>query len=137
MLKIVKKGALLSAMLLLCCVPVSANAGSVTSDNIVHQYQKDGKYRVQAYFNPSHEIQSGEGYSLTVGKNVKQAYVRAQSDGKKILFVKICGSYDSERQWSAKATSTSTNSIFSTPLAEVTNCATCTQKTYYGWSYFE
>ncbi len=135
MLKFIKKGVMLPIVMLACCIPLSANAGSVTSDDYVHQYDKDSKYYVQAYFNPSHKVQRGEGFGLKVNKNVKQAYVRAQSDGKTVLGVKICGSYDSGRQWSSAARNKSSR-IISTPLESVKDCWTCKQRTYYGWVYF-
>lgn len=135
MLKFIKRGVMLPLVMLACCIPMSVNAASITSDDYVHQYEKSGKFYVQSYFNPSHKVQSGEGFSLTANKYVKQAYVRAQSDGRTVLGVKICGSYDSGRRWSSLATSKS-NKIISTPLESVSQCWTCKQRTNYGWSYF-
>lgn len=113
----------------------TTSMAAVVSDNLVHQYIKNDTYYIQAYFNPSHKVQSGEGYSLKVGKYVKQAYVRVQSDGLTVGPVKICGSYDSQRVYSSAA-STKTNKIMSTSLLNIKDCGTCTQYTNYGWIYF-
>ncbi len=129
----IKKAALAFALTL--AIGATVNAAQVVSDNVVHQGISGGKYYAQAYFNPSHEVQHGEGFSLTEGKHVKQAAVRAKSDGKKVV-VKICSSYDSGWLWSSAASSKKTNKIISTPQATVTDCGTCVQRTSYTWKYF-
>lgn len=108
---------------------------AVISDNVVHSGLSNGDYFIISYFNPSHCIEEGEGYGLTEGKYVKQAYVRAQSDGWTILIVKICASYDSGRTYSIAATSKN-NTIMNTSKVTVPDCKTCTQRLNYGWLYF-
>lgn len=130
-----KKKAIVLSCLLTLALAVSTVMAAVVSDDIAHQYSKDGKYYIQAYFNPSHKVQTGEGYDLTVGKYVKQAYVRVTSDGKKVLGVTICGAYDSQRVYSGAASSKK-NTIMSTSLESISDCSTCVQRTYYGWIYF-
>lgn len=113
-----------------------AFAASVESSNKVWVAEQDGQYVTQAYFDPQHKVLAGEGYGLTEGKRVKQAYVRAKADGKKTIFgIQICGSADTERLYSREAKTWETN-IIETPTARVTKCWTCTQRTYYGWVYF-
>ena len=132
----IKKGILMSLALIACCTPFSANA-SVESDNKAFEgfNKKDKEYFVCAQFNPSQKIQQGEGYDLTANKYVKQAYVRARSDGRTVLGVRICGSYDSGRVYSAAASS-KVNRIYQTPKETVKDCKTCCQRTNYGWVYF-
>lgn len=124
----------------------STVSAAVTSDNEVISGLSNGKYFVVSYFNPSHRVEAGEGYDLKTGRYVKQAYVRAKSDGLTIYYVnqdtgvadipiKICASYDSGRSYSAVATSKK-NTIMKTPKEVVPDCATCTQRLSYGWLYF-
>ncbi len=134
----IKKGILMSLALIACCAPFSANA-SVESDNKAFEGfdKKDKEYFVCAQFNPSQKIQQGEGYDLTANKYVKQAYVRARSDGSTVPLVgiRICGSYDSGRVYSALARN-KVNKIYQTPRETVKDCKTCCQRTNYGWLYF-
>lgn len=120
----------------LMVVTLSVYADKVESDNCVWDKCEDGTYMIQAYFNPSHKIQEGEGYGLESGKNVKQAYVRVKSKGLKLLF-RICGSYDSGRLYSKAASYKWIDKIIATPKGEVKNCSTCVQELYYDWIYFE
>lgn len=113
-----------------------AMAASIVSDDIVYQGSEKGKYYVIAYFNPSHKVQSGEGYNLHANKYVNQAYVRARSAGYSIAGIKICSSYDSGRCYSKKASTPKPNKIMSTPRETVSKCNTCTQTTNYGWLYY-
>lgn len=118
-------------LLITIMLPIStAYAATVVSDNKVHMGTSGNKYYAQAYFNPSHKVEKGEGYSLTSGKYVKQAYVRATSNGSW-----LCGSADTGRQYSALATS-KIDKIISTSEAKVSKCMLCVQKTNYGWQYF-
>lgn len=111
-------------------------ASSVVSDDVVYQGSEKGKYYVIAYFNPSHKVQSDEGYGLKKDKYVKQAYVRAQSAGSSIAGIKICGSYDSGRCYSKCGSASKPNKIISTTRETVTKCNTCIQTTNYGWIYY-
>lgn len=124
------------SLMLVISMGIVVQAASVRSDDVVYQGKTDGKYYVQAYFNPSHKVVKGEGFGLTVGKNVKQAAVRAKSDGKTIFGIKICSSYNSGWSWSTCATSKKKNTIISTPYETVKDCGTCTQRTSYTWKYF-
>ena len=105
---------MLLSFMIITSMGTVVQAASVRSDNVVHQGKTNGKYYVQAYFNPSHKVVSGEGFGLTAGKYVKQAAVRTQSNGKTVLGVKICSSYET-----------------------ITDCSTCVQKTSYKWKYFK
>ncbi len=96
----------------------------------------DGYYSVKAYFNPAHVIQNGEQFDLVAGRNVRQAYVRAQSTGLKILGIRICGTFDTGRLYSRSASTSKPDCIYATPDAEVKDCNTCTQKANYGWIYY-
>ncbi len=122
---------------LMTSLSVYVSAATVESDNKVYMLynEKNKEYTVQSYFNPSHKIVSGEKWSLSVGKNVKQAYVRAQSDGLKAI-IRICGSYDSGRLYSKVASNSKPDTIISTAKASVKKCSTCVQKLNYGWIYY-
>lgn len=116
---------------------VVAKAGaSVESENVVFSGKENGSYFVKAYFQPSHTVLQGEGYGLTPGKNVERAYVRASSDGRTFLGIQWCGSYDSGRLWSPYGRNKQDTRILHTDKASVKDCNLCTQRTYYGWSYF-
>lgn len=133
----IKKNIMLLSCLVSLLISCNIMASSVVSDNVVYQGSEGGKYYVIAYFNPSHKIQSDEGYSLKKGKYVKQAYVRAKSAGCVILGVRICSSYDSGRCYSKSAGASKPDKIISTPKETVSKCNTCTQTTNYGWIYYE
>jgi len=123
--------------IVLAVVPAMA---AVESDNKVYLLYDPSTdyYKAQAYFSPGHKVESGEGYDLEAGKKVKQAYVRARADGLKVLGIKICSSYDSQRRYSRECSSSESNStaIVSTPEAKVKYCGTCTQRLNYGWVYY-
>ena len=124
-------------ILAIALITSMAFAANVTSDNKVWQAKANGKYKIQAYFNPQHTVVDGEGYSLKPGRRVKQAYVRAQSEGCKtpIFGITICSAVDTGRCYSKVAKKTDRN-IFSTPEASVVDCSFCKQTTNYGWVYF-
>ena len=118
---------------------INCEAKVTSEDKVIFGYEKT-KYTVTAFFNPAHEIAEGEEFTLEEGSRVKRAYVRAKSDGCviKIAFrdVRICSDYDSGRLYSAEAKK-GDNRLFYTPTAEVGKCWSCTQRTMYGWEYFD
>lgn len=131
MTKIIKASVCL--IMLLCVVSVkNISAATVESENRVYMLYsgKDKRYTVKSYFDSGHKIQAGEKYSLAKGKYVKQAYVRARSDGSK-----MCGSYDSQRAYSLKAPSKK-RCLYATPEKGTKQCFFCTQRLNYGWVYF-
>jgi hypothetical protein len=113
---------------LTCCLALGVLAGGAMVSGKTHNGFSSttswGKTTATVWFNPSWKIDSGAGYGLTTGKNVKQAYVRLQE-----------GSYDSGRVYTTAATSTSTNKEYSKSVSKNNNPFQ-TMYTNYGWIYF-
>lgn len=116
----------------------ASNASVVSQNEVLMGYEaKSGMHFIKSLFNPSHTIEAGEGFSLVSGKNVKQSYVRAQSDGSTVLGIKVCDAYDSNRVYSGEAPSYyKPNILYSTSKVTVKKCNLCMQRLNYGWFYY-
>ncbi len=126
--KIIKR-AIATGMLLSALIGTTAFAQDV---NIAWSKETAQLYYTgYIQFRPNYKIPSDAGYSLTEGKNVKQAYVNYTRDGKSVTT-------NGGRLYTGTASSTSQSTIYSAEGHAWDTLNPFANKTIfnYGWIYF-
>lgn len=126
--KIVKR-AILTGMLLSTLISASAFAQST---NIAWSKETAQLYYTgHIEFKPNYTVPSNAGYDLSVGENVKQAYVNYTRDGKSVTT-------NGGRLYTGTASSKSQSTVYSAEAHAWDTLNPFANKTefYYGWIYF-
>lgn len=125
-MKKIKKMLLKATLCISLCMMMSVTAfAGVVYCNRFTSYKSNGYYKAYAQFIPAHVGASNEPYCKK-GKQVKQAYVSAQSSN----------GYYSGRKYSSVSPSKKYNKTILTPTVSIWDSPFTTEYTYYGFIYY-